>query len=278
MPVSKLQILKIIGRFFLLLFAALGLVVTAIFVAEYFGWTEVPGAVDIRSRYFQNEFFTPTAAPTNQAWQTSPEWQTLKVALQKDVPNLRAAAATAGVSPRLIATIVVGEQLRLFTSNREIFKQVFAPLSILGVQTQFSLGVVGLKYDTAKMIEQNLRATSSPFYLGPAYEHVLDFSSANHDQERLNRLIDQHNHYYSYLYTGLYLHQIINQWQKAGFDISHRPEIISTIYNIGFGNSRPNPNPNAGGAEIDLNGTTYTFGGLAHDFYYSNELINDLPS
>ena len=69
----------------------------------------------------------------------------------------------------------------------------------------------------------------------------------------------------------------MTQWRKAGFDISQRPEIIATIYNIGFGNSHPNANPSAGGAEITLDGVTYTFGGLAHDFYYSDELISDLP-
>lgn len=270
---SKLKILKIIGRFFLLTFAILGLAVTLIFIVQQFGWTKVPGAVDPRSRYFQADFFQLA----DQTWQKSAEWQTLRIALQKDAPKLRAAGEVAGISPRLIATIVVGEQLRLYTSNREIFKQVFAPLSILGVQTQFSLGVVGLKYDTAKMIERNLLASSSSFYLGPTYEQTLAFSSTDHDQERLNRLIDQQDHYYSYLYTGIYLHQIMTQWRKAGFDISQRPEIIATIYNIGFGNSHPNANPSAGGAEITLDGVTYTFGGLAHDFYYSDELISDLP-
>jgi len=273
MKVSKLKILKISGLVLLFVFALLGLIVTLILVTQKLGWTKVPGAVDLRSRQFQANFFEPS----DHVWKTSPEWQTLKLALQKDAPSLREAAQVAGISPRLIATIVVGEQLRLYNSEREIFKQIFAPLSILGVQTQFSLGVVGLKYDTARLIEKNLRATSSAFYLGPDYESVLDFKSLDHNQERLNRLIDQQNHYFSYLYSGLFLRQIIAQWQKAGFDISHRPEILATIYNIGFGNSHPSVNPSAGGAEITLNGTVYTFGGLAYNFYYSDELIDELP-
>jgi hypothetical protein len=275
MKVSKLTILKIIGRFFLIVFAVIGLVLTVVFLALKFGWTKVPGAIDSNNRYFQADAFKNIEA--NSAWRTSPEWQTLKIALTKDAPVIRAAATEAEVSPRLIAAIVVGEQLRLYTSEREIFRQVFAPLGILGVQTQFSLGVVGLKYDTAKMVERNLKATSSVFYLGPAYEHKLDITATNTDEVRLARLIDSHDHYYSYLYTALYLKQIMAQWQKAGFDISHKPEIITTLYNIGFGNSKPSGSPAAGGAEIDVGGVTYTFGGLAHDFYYSDELINDLP-
>jgi len=54
----------------------------------------------------------------------------------------------------------------------------------------------GLKEETAKQIEQNLTDKNSPYYLGPNYEHLLDFQTADPDTERFNRLTDDKNHYY----------------------------------------------------------------------------------
>ncbi len=53
----------------------------------------------------------------------------------------------------MIASVVVPEQTRFFTSNREVFKRYFEPLKILGSLSQFSLGVSGIKEDTAIQIE-----------------------------------------------------------------------------------------------------------------------------
>jgi len=177
----------------------------------------------------------------------------------------------------LIVAQIVCEQMRLYTSQREVFKQIFAPLKILGSQSQFSWGIMGIKQETAIAIEQHLKDPASPYYLGKEYEHMLDFKTTDVDAERFERITDQHDHTYAYLYTALYLKQIMTQWQKAGHDISNRPEILSTLYNIGFAHSQPKADPGVGGAEIDINGHMYSFGSLAYHFYYSQELINVFP-
>ncbi len=71
--------------------------------------------------------------------------------------------------------------------------------------------------------------------------------------------------------------ELLNQWQKAGYDISGRPELESTLYNIGFQNSHPNASPKSGGSVITVNGTTYSFGALAAEFYNSQELVEYFP-
>jgi len=147
----------------------------------------------------------------------------------------------------------------------------------LGNQTQFSWGVVGLKEETAKKIELNLKDPTSPFYPGAAYAHLLDFQTANPDEERFNRIANDKNHYYAYLYAALYLKEVIAEWRQAGYDISNRPEILATLYNIGFTHSQPKSRPSTGGAEIKINGVKYTFGGLAYEFYYSSKLNNLFP-
>jgi hypothetical protein len=136
---------------------------------------------------------------------------------------------------------------------------------------------MGMKEATAISVEQNLQNPTSPFYLGTQYAHLLDFQTSDPQEERFARMTDQHAHYYSYLYAGLYLREVETQWKSAGFDIASRPEILSTLYNIGFANSKPNGNPQSGGAEIILNGEVYSFGKLAAEFYNSDELLTEFP-
>jgi len=210
-------------------------------------------------------------------WMNTPEWTTLSQAIRKDAPMINNVAAETGVSPRIIAAQLVGEQMRLYNTERELYKSAFAPLNILGSETQFSLGVAGIKTDTARAIENNLADPSSDYYPGAAYAHLLDFKTPDHDTERYDRITDEHNHYYSYLYTALFIKEVEAQWTKAGYNISDRPEIISTLYNIGFAGSHPNADPHVGGAAIVIASTTYTFGSLGYDFYYSGELGDVLP-
>lgn len=210
-------------------------------------------------------------------WMNTDEWRAFHAAVVKDTALINEVAATAGVSSRLIVSQLVGEQMRLYFSDRELFKQVFAPLKILGSETQFSLGVSGIKEGTAQLIENHLKDPQSIFYLGSSYEHMLDFKTDNPTNERVERITDSHNHRYAYLYTALFIQQIETQWKNAGFDVSHRPEIIATIFNLGFGSSHPNDTPHVGGASININGTAYTFGSLAYEFYYSGDLADEFP-
>jgi hypothetical protein len=75
----------------------------------------------------------------------------------------------------------------------------------------------------------------------------------------------------------LYLHQIKKQWERANFDISNRPEILVTLYNVGFAFSKPKPNPEVGGSRINIHDKLYTFGAIGFDFYYSGELAEEFP-
>lgn len=266
------------------IFAIIGLFLTAGFFAVKYGLTNTSGIVDNQRQNFlanANSTNTSTGGNSNYYWVTLPEWQTIKQAILKDKSTIYRAASTAGVSPRLIVTPLVVEQLRLFYTERESYKKFFEPLKILGSQTQFSWGVMGTKEETAIQIENNLKDKNSPYYLGPQSENLLNFSPrgtlGEHKQERFVRMTDQHDHYYSYLYAGLYLKQVITQWKIAGFDISKRPDILSTLYNIGFKGSKPNADPKSGGAEIKIGETSYSFGSLGAEFYNSNELLEEFP-
>ena len=63
----------------------------------------------------------------------------------------------------------------------------------------------------------------------------------------------------------------------AGYDISDRPDILFTLFNVGFSQSVPKPNPVAGGSHINVGDRSYTFGAIGFDFYYSGELADAFP-
>jgi hypothetical protein len=265
------------------LFAAIGLFLVLGYIAIRFDFTNTKGIIDL-NRYLNegqttsNHSTDSTEPATPVDWAETEEYQSFKKSVPKDQAKINEAARVAGVNGRLIVSALLSEQIRLYTdASRESFKQFFQPLQILGIQSQYSWGVMGLKRDTAVQIEEHLKDPSSPFYLGPEYEHLLDFSTDDPETERFNRLIEKHNQYYSYLYAGLYIRQITKQWEDAGFPLDEKPEIIATLYNIGFIHSTPNPDPKTGGAAITVGGTTYSFGRLADEFYNSDELVQDFP-
>ena len=66
------------------------------------------------------------------------------------------------------------------------------------------------------------------------------------------------------------------QWARAGFPLDHKPEIVGTLFNIGFKGSSPKANPQVAGASITTGGTTYTFGELGALFFNTSELSDVL--
>ena len=210
-------------------------------------------------------------------WMAEPAWPALKEAILRDSALINEAGRLTGVEPRLIVGCLIGEQIRLFNSKREMFKKYLGPVKVLSVQSQFSYGVNGIKDFTAEAVEEHLQDPTSEYYMGKAYEHLLDFETDDHATERYNRLVDYHNHLYSYIYTGCILHQTMLQWRRAGYDISDRPDLLFTLFNVGFDQSVPKADPVPGGSHIEVGDRMYTFGGIGFDFYYSGELAEAFP-
>lgn len=278
----------LIKAFFILvyIFAAIGFFLVAGYFAVRFGLTNEKGIIDTQREAFlgaaalkSGNTNAPSAPAYTGPWQQSEEWNVMEGAIRKDQATLQRAANDSGVPARLIAANLVAEQLRLFFTEREAYKKWFYPLKILGPQSQFSWGVMGMKEATAVQVEANLKDPNSPYYPGPQYAHLLDFPPGTQDVNaaRFARMTDQHDHYWSYLYAGLYIKEVEAQWAKAGFPIEGNVAVISTLYNIGFAHSNPNANPQVGGAAITLSDGTRSFGALAAEFYNSDLLTDILP-
>lgn len=274
------KIIRIVFRFFLYAFAIIGFLFTGVFIAMRLHLTDVKGSIDSRNTFFNQvkNLNKENKLKDKAEWMGSTEWETLKNGLIKDQEIIERVSRETGISSRLLVSCIISEQLRFFTSNRESFKKYFEPLKILGTYTQFSYGISGIKMETAKKIEDNLKDTTSPYYLGKNFENVLDYQNdiASIDEARLARFTDSHDHYYSYLYTALFIKEVEKQWENAGYSINGRPEVLATLFNLGFDRSSPKENPDVGGSTITINNKDYTFGGLAYDFYYSSELSDIL--
>ncbi len=238
-----------------------------------------------RKKIIEQSKVTETTALSAFQWMNIAEWQDFKIAVAKDKKYIDSVAKVTGVEGRLIVACLVGEQIRLFNSSRESYKRYIGPLKVLALEANLSYGVTGIKESTAIKIENYLKDPKSIYYLGDQYAHLLDYDSVTsyHNKVndtlnlRLKRLVQFKNHYYSYLYTAVFLKQIKTQWEKAGYPIDNRPEILASLFNLGFQRSIPKKNPNVGGSNYMIYDREYTFGSVAYEFYYSGELADVFP-
>jgi hypothetical protein len=218
-------------------------------------------------------------------WMNIAEWKCFKEAVAKDKKYIDSAAQVTGVEPRYIVACLVGEQVRLFNSRREKYKEFIAPMKTLALENNMSYGVTGIKEFTAKRIETYLKDSTSKYYLGNKYAHLLDYDTVTNYTNGINdtmstcvqRLVQYTNHYYSYLYAAVFIKQIRTQWQKAGYPIDNRPEIFASLFNLGYSKSVPKKHPEVGGSVFKIREQEYTFGAVAYEFYFSGELVDLFP-
>lgn len=220
-------------------------------------------------------------------WSNYSVWNEFCKAAVKDKAAIDSASRITGVESRLIVMCLVGEQVRMFNSGRERFKQYVYPFSRVMLANNRGYGVTSILEHTALRIESNLKNKQSEFYPGDYFSKCLNYkdsfpglvvdSIAAHKNLTIQRLIQGGDHFYSYLYTAFLLRQYFAQWERAGYDISNRPEVLGTLFNIGFHKSKPKKNPEAGGSTFRIGDKDYTFGGLCFEFYYSGEMMNEFP-
>ena len=182
---------------------------------------------------------------------------------------------------------LVGEQVRMFNASRERFKQYVYPFNNIILPRNRGYGVTSILEHTALRIERQLIDKNNKFYPGDYFYKCLNTTDAApslvvdsikaHQHKTIQRLIKGGDHFYSYLYTGFLIRQYQAHWQLEGFDLSYRPEIVGTLFNLGFEKSKPKKDPEVGGSSFKVGDNEYTFGGLCYEFYYSGEMMKDFP-
>ena len=221
------------------------------------------------------------------AWSNYTVWKQFCNTIIKDKRAIDSVSRLTGVESRIIVMCVVGEQLRMFNSGREKFKQYVYPYSRLILPSNRGYGVSGILEHTALRIESTLFRENDPFYPGEYFQQTINVSDSfpevindsisAHRHKTIQRLIKGGNHYYSYLYTAYLMRQFQAHWERNGFDLSNRPEILGTLFNLGYQKSKPKKNPEVGGSTFKIGEKDYTFGGLCFEFYYSGEMQDAFP-
>lgn len=221
------------------------------------------------------------------SWSNCREWKQFCKAVIKDKRSIDSVSRLTGVESRFIVMCLVGEQIRMFNSGREAFKKYVTPFNYLILPTNRGYGVTGILEHTALKIEQNLFDKKSKFYAGDYFQNVVNLKDSfpevvndtisAHKFLTIQRLIKGGDHYYSYLYTAFFLRQFQAHWVKEGFTLDNRPEILGTLFNLGYQKSIPKSNPEVGGSNFNVGGIEYTFGGICYEFYYSGELQDYFP-
>jgi hypothetical protein len=220
-------------------------------------------------------------------WSNYKAWKQFCKTLAKDKRAIDSVSRLTGVESRIIILCVVAEQLRMFNSGREKFKQYVYPYSRLILPSNRGYGVSGILEHTALRIERTLFSPNDPFYPGDYFQKIINVRDSfpevvndtitAHKHKTIQRLIKGGDHYYSYLYTALLMRQFQAHWEREGFTLSNRPEVLGTLFNLGYQKSKPKTNPQVGGSTFKVGEKEYTFGGLCFEFYYSGELQDEFP-
>lgn len=220
-------------------------------------------------------------------WSNYAEWKDFCKYVRADKKAIDSVAKITGVESRLIVMCLVGEQIRMFNSSREKFKNQVYKYNHIFLPKNRGYGVTGIMEHTALRIENTIYSPSSAFYPGKYYEQCINLKDtfpgsvvdtiASHKYPTIQRLIQGGDHFYSYLYTALLLRQYQTHWEKAGYTLAYRPEILGSLFNLGYHKSKPGPNPQVGGSNFNVGDKEYTFGGLCFEFYYSGELQELFP-
>lgn len=195
-------------------------------------------------------------------WANYREWKEFCSVVRADSAAIDSVSRITGVESRLIVMCLVGEQIRMFNSSREQFKKYVVPYNRLILTTNRGYGVTGILQNTALKIERNLYEKWSPFYPGDYYQNCLNVKDSfpelvndtieAHKHLTIQRLMKGGDHFYSYLYTAFFLRQFQSHWEKEGYTLAYRPEILGTLYNLGFQKSKPKKNPSVGGSTFKV--------------------------
>ena len=113
---------SLIFRVFVIIFAIIGFFLVAGYCAVSLGFTNTKGIIDTQTKNFitknTNEYEYFPLAHTK-------EWISFKIAVAKDKNLIEKVSKETGVPPIILVAILVPEQMRLFYTDRPVFKTFF---------------------------------------------------------------------------------------------------------------------------------------------------------
>jgi hypothetical protein len=169
--------------------------------------------------------------------------------------NFEYASKTFDIDPLKLKAIIYVERKNNYDWRDEYFDDYLAKKG-----KNSSVGFCQVKMKTAYWIECQLADSASEFYPGPyyakaskgKYESILPISQS--PQEIIDKLKDDGT---NLLYAAAYMRIIQSYWERKGYPIDNRVDIIATIFSYGIFSRetgeplKPNadPKPNRFGEE-----------------------------
>lgn len=153
----------------------------------------------------------------------------------------RYASSRFDITPQYLKAIVFVERILNYDWSDDALDVIFASAG-----RNSSIGFCQVKIKTAYWIEKQLTDSTSSFFAGKEYSDLLTVSDS--PAELMRKLV---NDSLNILYAAGYLRIIQTYWEKAGFPINDRPDILGTLYSTGMFHpngeirkSNKNPQPN----------------------------------
>ena len=160
--------------------------------------------------------------------------------IEKNSKYFNKSANVFDINSAYLKSIVYVERTLNYDWSDQVFDVFFAQSG-----RNSSIGFCQVKLKTAYWIEKQLNDSTSSFYPGEKYYKKLKLS--NSPQEIISKL---NNDSLNILYAAAYIRIIQSLWEKSGFPINNRIDILATLYSTGIfqsdGNLRkPHKNPKA---------------------------------
>lgn len=148
------------------------------------------------------------------------------------------AAKEFNIDKYLLGAILIDEIARM-----DPFEDILEFLGLKIIGRNVSVGVAQVKLETANsMIKKNL-------YRPNTDDKRLPFTGtlSNKDREHLYQYVIEPKH--NIRFAAAYIRDLINVWEKK-IDLSKRPEIVATLYAMGYGMPKVDPKANKRGEQI----------------------------
>lgn len=128
------------------------------------------------------------------------------------------------VNIKYLKSIVLVERLLNYDWSDDALDEIFARSGL-----NSSIGFCQVKLKTAYWIEKQIKYSTSKFYPGSKYFGLLKVSKSP-----LEIIHILQNDSLNILYAAAYIRIIQSLWEKNGFSINKRPDIIGTLYSAGL--------------------------------------------
>ncbi len=175
-------------------------------------------------------------ALTTVSFAEHPDTTLLKLQQRNELIEL--ASQTFDIDSKILTSIIYVERTKNYTWEDDALDNLLADAGL-----NSSIGFCQVKIKTAYWIEVQLNDTNSVYFLSKKYKGKL----SNSPKKIIAKL---ENDSLNIMYASAYLRIIISRWEKIGFPIYKRADILGTLYSTGLfkrnGKERfPNGNPKA---------------------------------